>query len=228
MSVFRRLRRVFAGHGIAGVGYKLYATFLDRWFDWRYGVDTCGTIALETLHVVGDNRAHGHRYEPARIAELRRIFARLRESADANTLVVDLGSGKGRILMVAAEFGFKRVVGVEFAAELCEAARENIDAFQKSTGYAATLTIYEGDVLSYPIEACDTVYTLFNPFDDIVTEQFFGRLARSLREHPRRILICLYNTQTIDLIRRITSFGVIEEVDHFGYRVSILSNEVSR
>ncbi len=224
MSVVQRFRRVVARHGIAGACYKAYAVLVDRWFDFRYGVDTCGTVPLESLQVAGENQAHGHRYEPARVAELRRTLARLRELAGPDTLLVDLGSGKGRILMVGAEVGFRRAIGVEFAAELCESARKNFQAFQESTGNTADLTIFEGDVLSYPIENCDTLFTLFNPFDDVITERFFERLARSAAEHPRRILICLYNTPTVDLIRRVTSFEVIEQTDHFGYQTIVLEN----
>lgn len=226
MGVIKRLRRVLAGHGLAGVGYKLYAELVDRWFDFRYGVDTCGTVALDSLHVVGDNRDHGYRYEPGRVVELRRTFARLRELVGTDTTVVDLGSGKGRILLVAAEFGFTRATGVEFASELCEAARRNFGAFAKSQGRATTFTIFEGDVLDYPIECCDTVYTLFNPFDEVVTTRFFERLTRSLGECPRRVLVCLYNTRTADLVREVTGFTVLEETDHFGYRVTILSNDL--
>jgi SAM-dependent methyltransferase len=196
----------------------------DRWFDLRYGVDTCGTVALESLHIIGDNRAHGHRYEPARVVELRRTFARLRDAAGPDTLVIDLGSGKGRILMVAAEFGFERAVGVEFAAELCEVARRNISQFQRYAAGSTQLSVHEGDVLGYEFPECDTVFFMFNPFDEAITKGLFGRLNESLIRRPRRIWVCLYNTGTAEIIERVTSLKVIEQKDHYGYKSVILSN----
>lgn len=226
MGAIGRIRRVLAGHGISGVFYKLYAELIDRWFDMRYGVDTCGTVALDSLHIVGDNREHGHRYEPARVVELRRTFARLRQLVGTDSTVVDLGSGKGRILLVAAESGFEAATGVEFAGELCRIARKNIETFRRRSGNRAKIEIVEGDVAEYESPLTDTVYVLFNPFDELVTGQFFARLVASFKEYPRRILICLYNTQSVDLIREITSFEVIDQSDHFGYHVTILSNHL--
>jgi predicted RNA methylase len=39
---------------------------------------------------------------------------------------IDLGSGKGRTLLLAAEYPFERVIGVEYCPQLNEVARSNI------------------------------------------------------------------------------------------------------
>ena len=39
---------------------------------------------------------------------------------------VDYGLGKGRVLMLATEYPFKRIVGVEFSESLDRTARQNL------------------------------------------------------------------------------------------------------
>jgi predicted RNA methylase len=41
--------------------------------------------------------------------------------------LIDVGSGKGRVMVAAAHYGFKNIIGVDFAKELCAAAERNIN-----------------------------------------------------------------------------------------------------
>ena len=43
---------------------------------------------------------------------------------------IDFGSGKGRCLLMAGILGFKNVIGIEFAKDLCEWAKRNKLSFQ--------------------------------------------------------------------------------------------------
>lgn len=225
MSLLSRVKRVFAGHGIRGVLYRTYAVIVDRWFDFRYGVETCRQVRLASLHIDSDNIDHGHRYEAARVVEVRRTLRQIQPLLPPNARLVDLGSGKGRILMIAAECGYAGATGVEFAAELCDIGRQNLERFRGRTECITDLKIVHGDVVQYEIEPRDMLFTLFNPFDDLVTSQVASRIVESLARHPRRVIVCLYNTDTVELIERITSFRRIEESNHLGYRVTLLSNE---
>lgn len=225
MSALSRVKRVFAGHGIRGVLYRIYAVVTDWWFDFRYGVETCRQVRLAGLHIDSDNVSHGHRYEAARVVEVRRTLRQVRSLLPPDARLVELGCGKGRILMIAAECGYAGATGVEFAAELCEISKKNLEEFHKRTQCTAELKIVHGDVVKYEIGPRDMLFTLFNPFDESVTEQVAGRLVESLSKYPRRVIVCLYNTDTAELIERITSFRRIEESNHFGYRVTLLSNE---
>ncbi len=225
MSLFSRVKRVFAGHGIRGVLYRIYAVIADKWFDFRYGVETCRQVRLAGLHIDSDNVSHGHRYESARVVEVRRTLRQIQWLLPPDARLVDLGCGKGRILMIAAECGYSGATGVEFAAELCEIGKKNLGEFCKRTHFATDLKIVHGDVVKYEIGPRDMLFTLFNPFDESVTAQVAGRLVESVTKYPRRVIICLYNTDTAELIERITSFRRIEESNHFGYRVTLLSNE---
>ena len=91
-------------------------------FDDEMGVSTAGIVRLESLSVPSETRQLGVRYQPSDPETLRRTIAELPIRYE-EFVFVDFGSGKGRALLVASEFPFERIVGIEFAEELHEIAR---------------------------------------------------------------------------------------------------------
>jgi SAM-dependent methyltransferase len=226
MNAIGRFHSVMSEHGIRGVLFKLYVAFVDRWFDFRYGTDTCRWATLDKLHIVGTNKSHGNRYEPARIVVMRQLFRQIRPLVPKESVVVDLGSGKGRVLLIAAECGFTAATGVEFAAKLCEIARNNCLIYQRKTGCVAQFRIVEGDVADYDMTEHDNVFVLFNPFDSFVMEKVMARLKTSLLQFPRKVLVCMYNMESVDPMSRTPGFAVIDTSERYGYRTTIFSNTI--
>jgi SAM-dependent methyltransferase len=109
-----------------------------------------------------------------------------------NTTFVDIGCGKGRGLMVAAERGFPQLIGVDFAEEFCDIARRNIGLYEGGT-FADRITVVHADVLTWQIPAGPLLVYLFHPFDGVVTAGFAKLLADSLRSSPRRCTVVYLN-----------------------------------
>jgi len=86
----------------------------------RRGVMRTVTIAV--------NRRHAVSYQPTKARPFQDLLRRL--DLPAGGTFVDVGSGKGRVLLLAARHPFKRVVGIEFSPSLCEQARRNIEIFR--------------------------------------------------------------------------------------------------
>ena len=83
-------------------------------FDQAYGVDTAGIVSLDTIdEVVGPNRDEGIRYEGVDPVLLRERIAALGIDFPQYTFI-DLGSGNGHELLIAAQFPFRQVRGVDF------------------------------------------------------------------------------------------------------------------
>lgn len=165
----------------------MYRNGLEAALDWALDVRTNSEIDLSALGVDGPNR---HRYAPCRWTTLRKILPRAEVGAD--DVFVDFGSGKGRALLQAASYPFRRVVGVEISADLNVVARANI-ASRRHRLVCRDIEIIDCDVLKYTIPDDLTVAFLYNPFGGAVFESVIARLLASWDRHPRRIRIIYRN-----------------------------------
>lgn len=163
---------------------------LDRRFDPLHGTDTAGVVENRDMHDAPEpGRAHAVRYEPTRARPFRRLLHRARIPV-AGTFV-DIGCGKGRVLMLAARAGFESVVGVDHSPALCGIARENLSKLQwtRSVEYE----VHAMDAREYRFGADDTVLYLFNPFDDTILRPVLENWRRSLTESPRAAVLIYQN-----------------------------------
>ena len=163
----------------------------DHLFDLRYGTDTSGVIEVDQIEVDSPNKRFAMRYEVTRARPLKKLLQRL--DPDKTGVFVDIGCGKGRVMMVAASCGWRRVVGVEYSHDLCETARDNLDTFRDRTGLDFEADVVEADVVDYDIPPEANVFFMFNPFFAEVLEMVAWKIARSVAAHPRKVwLIYLY------------------------------------
>jgi SAM-dependent methyltransferase len=187
-------------------------------------VDTRQAVPLADLTVVGSNKGHGHRYEPARAAIVRKLLPRLKALLPENSTFVDLGSGKGRVLMLAAEAGFAGAKGIEFAADLCRIARANCDSFQKVTGSSCRFEIIEIDAALYIPSETDNIFFLFNPFDAVILRAVLDNIQRSLETFPRKIYICYYNPAFGESAEEHPTFHKELALEFWGYRFKVYAS----
>jgi predicted RNA methylase len=140
-------------------------------FDEMYGVDTCGEISLYELEIKSHNGILGHRYQasPADICE--RLFSSL-PICHNDFVLIDAGCGKGRVLLVASRFSFKRLIGVEFAGELVHIARANVARF------GCHADILHADVAEYQFPEDNLVIYLYNPFGPTLLRPMLTSLQR--------------------------------------------------
>ena len=167
---------------------KLFGARVDR----KYGSETSGRIPLDRLEIDSPNVAEGVQYEPVSELYFRRMLGAVRIPPDTYVFV-DLGSGKGRALLMAAEWPFTRFVGIDFSPELHEIARQNIARFKARTGSEQTFELHVGDAASFELPREPIALHLFNPFGEPVLREVLDRLGASLREAPRDVLVFYKN-----------------------------------
>jgi SAM-dependent methyltransferase len=166
--------------------WKIAASAIeDSMFDLRYGTETSGVVDSDRLEPTLANRTHAVRYKATKGRPFLRLLARL-NLPDGCTFV-DVGSGKGKVLLLAAQHRFRRVVGLEFSPSICAQARRNIDLFGRTTKLRSPIEIVEGDATQYVLAGDENVFFLYNPFDAVILKQFVDNIRRSLLEHPRPI-----------------------------------------
>ena len=169
----------------------LFSYVADYSFDVRYGTDTRSWASLDSIVIDSSNVRHGEMYQPTLALPLERLFRALQLPAD--TVLVDLGCGKARVLLVAARAGLRTVRGVEFSPQLCRIARRNCLVFSQKTHLATTFEIIEGDVVDYAVRPDDTVFFLYNPFDGQILRRVLANIRASQQAHPRPVWIIYRN-----------------------------------
>ena len=105
---------------------------------------------------------------------------------------IDLGSGKGRVTVLAGQLPFKRVIGVEFVPRLVKQARANLKKIPPNALLCSDVDFVLGDAAEYEFPLLPLVIYLFNPFTEVVLRKVLKNLSRSLIEQPRSVFIMYY------------------------------------
>ena len=160
-------------------------------FEARYGIHTAGRTDLDNYGLADQDRVY---YIPANWFTLRRVLRR--RDVGAEDVFIDLGSGKGRMVLEAARYPFRRVIGVELAHPLHEIATQNVQTARMRRS-CTDVELVCADVTDYVIPDDVTVVFLNNPFRGDVFAQVAGQLIDSYDRQPRRILV-IYNNPVED------------------------------
>lgn len=210
--------------GFGATVFKLGGLIADRLFDVRYGINTCGTWDLDALTVNSHNKERGNYYQPSRYLLLKKLFGIIEPLIPSDAALVDFGCGKGRVLLVASQFGFQEVRGVEFAQELCEIATNNCAVYKAKTGVKSHFQIVESDAENYDVRKNDNVFFMFNPFDHTILGKVLDNIVRSLRKRDRKILIIYHNPAYNRIIEKHDYFEKLREFNFWGNIFIIYSN----
>jgi len=152
----------------------------ERVFDWIHGVDTSG-VALPTI-------AGGQGYKGSLPHLVRKVLKTIQLTYEDYTLV-DLGSGKGRTLLIASEFPFRRIIGIEADPALNAIAEHNFTRYRTRRQKCRDLISLCGDVREFVFPAEPLLVYLFNPFTEPIISQVLENIRASLRERPRPLLM---------------------------------------
>ncbi|MCE9563095.1 MAG: class I SAM-dependent methyltransferase [Planctomycetes bacterium] len=166
----------------------------DQAFDSRHGVDTGGIIQLNSLQIAGTSWQNGTSYWAIDPAVFARLVGTLAIHHQDFTFI-DFGSGKGRAVLLASEFPFKSVIGVEFSPELDQVARENLAGFRSERQQCWDMRLVCADALQYPLPHDPLVCYFFNPFGREVMARVAERIAESYQTQSREIYILYANPQ---------------------------------
>ena len=143
------------------------------------GLDTSSRITLPE-HAVDDRVP----YVPSAWHFLPRALRYIGVS-EGDTFV-DFGCGKGRVVVQAARWPFRRVIGVEVSPELAEIARTGL-ATREHRHRCDNVEIVVADVRDFRVPDDFTVGYFFRPFGDETLEAVLGRIVESIDRNPRRV-----------------------------------------
>jgi len=153
--------------------------------DEKYGTDTAGTVKLHNLDIRSPNYRYAIYYQPTHIPTLTTVLERLSVRYEDYTFI-DYGSGKGLVLLQAAGYPFKKVIGVEFARELHEIACRNVERYPAHLRQSEVELVHD-DAVKFVPPSGNLVLYLNEPFEAPVTERLIARIREFW--HGREVIV---------------------------------------
>src|SRR5271163_949914 len=183
-------------------------------FDDKYGTDTSGIREIGSLDIVTNAAAPSAvRYQPSGGDEVRAALAQLKIDYREYSLI-DFGSGKGRVLIVAAEFAFKEVIGVEFSRELHGSASRNIERLPTEAVRAGTVRAVHDDAASFKLPNSHLVCYFYNPFGPPVISRVAQRLLTHHQQHGYQVIVIYADPQYRAAFEATGMFAILDEAAH--------------
>ena len=168
--------------------------YLDRRFDRIHGTETSDRIELADLDVVGEHRDQGVYYEPTSTRIFRHIMDRVADQIRCQEFTfVDYGSGKGRTLLMASDYPFQEIVGVEFSGQLHQTAMRNIEAYRGKRQRCKQLRSVHADATLFAPPSANLLIYFFNPFLKSVMAQVLGNVAAAVRSSGLKVVLVYLN-----------------------------------
>lgn len=192
-------------------------------FDVAYGTDTSGFVPIRDQDLVEHRAASVQAipYAGSQPSIVRTALATLPKLASFT--FVDLGCGKGRPLLVASEYPFRDIVGVEFSAPLAQIAKQNADLIARRFPQRTPIRVVIGDASRFPLPAGDLVLFLYNPFGSELIARVAQAVDVALSTAGRTVFVVYYNPvaghcfDASTLLRRYFAGTLAYAADELGY-----------
>lgn len=178
-------------------------------FDRKHGTNT----GMQSEDDAGLPQEHeGYEGAPPRL--FHRIIRSL-EIAPERYAFIDLGSGKGKALLLASHHPFRRIIGVEYNPRLDMIAAENARIYRHPERCMHTIETICGDAGAFDLPPGDLLIYLFNPFKAPIMERVLANLERALQAETRDVLVVYQNPTQRRLLEQAP---FLEQVAYREYR----------
>jgi SAM-dependent methyltransferase len=170
----------------------------DVEYDWDHRVDTTSAT------VGGRNRLLGvfhSAYQPTEPGAFHEMLSALKINF-ADFIFLDIGSGKGRTLMMASDYPFRRIIGVELLPELNRVAQENLRKYSSPKQKCFALESACLDARDFVFPAEPMLLYLFHPLPESGLAVLLKNLEQSLQRQPRPLFVLYHNPLLEELLAR--------------------------
>ena len=166
-------------------------------FDKKYGTDTNTHVKVHDLGIEDEKQADAIFYYPLKPKILKFIIKSLKIKYSEFTFI-DIGSGKGRNLLLTSFFPFQRRIGVEISPNLHEIAKRNLDIWRSQSTGDMNMELRNENALDFDFPKENCVILMYHPFKAKVTREFLKNIESSIKGNPRRILLIIISRSTND------------------------------
>lgn len=183
-------------------------------FDRVHGTETSEIREVGSLDLVSENSRAAARYEPSSERGIRDLIDRAKAGLDLSDFVfVDYGSGKGRVLIIAGQYSFAKIIGVEFSRELNEIAAANIARLPHGITNHDKIRLVCIDAAAFEPPQSHLFCYFYNPFGKPVMAQVAMRLAAHTKDMGYRVIVIYVNPKHLDTFQLTGAFTTMAETE---------------
>ncbi len=172
---------------------RLRQRYGDAEYDWDYRVNTTSAALHWRDRLLGVFHSPYQPTEPALFHEMLAALQRQAAIDFRGFTFLDFGSGKGRTLLMASDYPFRRIIGVELLPALHAVAAENIGKYHADSQKCTDLCSICADATQFVLPVEPLILYLFNPFPEEGLRRVLANIDQSLRSNPRPFYLLYHN-----------------------------------
>lgn len=176
-------KKGFASQGVL----KTFAMFGEAVFDeinnLKTDYDFGGFFDPATVQAPSGSHPYANFYQPVRERPFRALFKNF--NIPTSGRFVDIGSGKGKALLLAADIGFNQILGIDLYDELNQVALKNIEKYRSLCSSTKKIEVQSIDAAEYQFLPDDTCIFLNDPFSNEIMEKVVFQVLESYKKYPR-------------------------------------------
>jgi len=196
-------------------------------FDRRFGVDTSGFVHPGGFAHLAADGADPHHYKAIRPEVFHRALASL-SIRHQDYEFIDYGSGKGRALLLASDYPFRRITGIEFSPELHQVAVNNISRYHSTARRCDVIRSVCRDAAACDPPDVPCVLFFYDPFGERLMSAVLERIGASLARFPRELYVVYCQPRLRELLNTCRFLEGVCGGEHFAVYRSTSSAVDSR
>lgn len=155
---------------------------IEHYHDWRLGIKTQGAMWADDID---QEDGEHHPYIATGYREFNRIMDGLRIQPGKEVLL-DYGSGLGRVVVMAARYPFRKVIGIELSSEMTQLAEQNVSRALPKLA-CKDIELLAHDAAEYDVPNDVTVVFFWNPFGSATLKKVLDKVNASVNFAPRAV-----------------------------------------
>ena len=205
-EVLRNSLEFVGTYGVGRFVQELHYRFVNQYHERRLGVETSGMVKLSDL---GIQNKEFFEYTPIGYSAIYSALERIPLPASSISFL-DYGSGKGRVIVAAGTFPFKKVLGVEISEQLNRIAKANIEAMRHRR--AGIIEVVQADAVQFALPDDVNLIHFFNPFSGAHLDKVIANILASHRANPRTIYIIYFNKMHFERLLKDAGYHWIRPI----------------
>jgi SAM-dependent methyltransferase len=178
-------------------------------YDWDHRVNTTSAAVHWRDRLLGVFNSPYQPTEPSLFHEMISVISSQPGFDFPNFTFIDLGSGKGRTLLMASDYPFRRIIGVELLPALHQIAQENLSKYHNDKQKCFSIESICADATEFSFPAEHTVLFLFNPFPEAGLQRVIANLERSLQSNPRAVFVLYHNPLLAHVLDESATINIV-------------------